>query len=282
MEKIQFKRADSAAGLGTLDAGEIGVIIGRNGRERGIVIGTEYGNQLIRQNPFYSNRVVTGITLDNAGTTPKLTITQHTFDGVESTYDLDFVISGTIDTAKKLSSNAGSDTASKCQPIYFSGGKPTSITQTRGSATTPVWLNGGKIEPIKSYSGECTGRITGTVDTQSIKSKNATLDKINSKPLISTGKTIGVNGTNASEIGIVTGELQYGIYLLTNLYRSWLIYYDGRVGTKYSTLFGRYSTGVVCSYFAIFGDNKIYYYEGSSVDSVRQTQIENIYAFKIG
>lgn len=221
MEKIQFKRANSADAFGTLSTGEIGVVVGRNGRERGIVIGTEYGNQLIRQNPFYSNNVVTGITLDNAGTTPKLTITQHTFDGVESTYDLDFVISGTIDTAKKLSSNAGSDTASKCQPIYFSGGKPTNIIQTRGSATTPVWLNGGKIEPITSYSGEINTNDVATFNNY----VNVASNGISVGNPWTSSRTVDISGYNWGDpnTGIYALQLKYSN---NNWYRTVILAYD--------------------------------------------------------
>lgn len=203
MEKIQFKRANSAEAFGTLSVGEIGVVNSRQTKYRGIVIGTDYGNEYIRAYPYNSNYVVTDISLENSGTNPVLKVTKHQFDGTESKYDLDFVISGTIETANKLSSNAGSDTASKCQPIYFSGGKPTNIIQTRGgvnqpvylnegkieaisatkgSNTMPVWLNNGKIESIDYYRGSCTGTIntqnftTTTIKSPSISNRTDTTD----------------------------------------------------------------------------------------------------------
>lgn len=164
MEKIQFKRANTTAGLPTLDTGEIGIVQSRAPKDNYIVIGTDYGNKSITAYPYYSGStdgVVYDVTIQDSdvGTEKNLVVKKVTLNGSKTETPISFTISGTIEKAKQLVDNngngysVGSDTSNTCQPIYFAGGKPSAIKQTRGSNNTPIWMDTGVIKPISGKIG---------------------------------------------------------------------------------------------------------------------------------
>lgn len=164
MEKIQFKRASTTVELGTLSAGEIGVVQSRATKDNYIVFGTDYGNKALTAYPYYSGStggVVYDVTIQDSdvGTEKNLVVKKVTLDGSKTETPISFTISGTIEKAKQLVNNngtaysVGDNTSDTCRPIYFASGKPSAITQTRGANNTPIWMDNGIIKPISFSTG---------------------------------------------------------------------------------------------------------------------------------
>lgn len=164
MEKIQFKRASTISTIGVPEAGEIRVLIGNGASNQGIVVGTGSAREpyfRIRPKPYRELDVVGNVTISGEGTTQYLNVTKIDIDGNTIEEEpIPFTISGTIDKAKQLVNNSGtgysvgSNTSNTCQPIFFTSGKPSAITQTRGASNTPIWMDGGVIKTISGNIGD--------------------------------------------------------------------------------------------------------------------------------